>query len=171
MERAYRTAERAHRGQRRRHGVPYIEHPVAVAAILVDQLGVRDPVVLAAALLHDVLEDCDVTAADLAATFPARTCGLVELLTDPWPDMTSEQRRQHYYRIWTDPEATLIKGADRLSNLSDCLLQPDPGFKARYARRTRHELLHSESPLAHHQVLAPLLEEAIARCRHASGAS
>lgn len=169
VERAYHVAERAHRGQRRRHGVPYIEHPLAVTTLLVDELGVRDPVMLAAALLHDVLEDCDVTPVELRAAFPARTCELVELLTDPSPDMTSDERRRHYKGIWADPEATILKGADRLGNLRDCLLQPDPGFQVRYARRTRYEVLHASSPLSHHELLGPLLEDAVIRCEEASG--
>jgi len=167
VDRAYRVASSAHAGQRRRHGAPYIEHPVQVAWIAHERFGVADGEVLAAALLHDVLEDTDVT--DLS-DFPERTAHVVRLLTDPCPHMTSAERRERYRDIWTDPDATLLKASDRLANLADALLQHDPGFCGRYAWRTRSELLRPGLPLAAHPVAGPLLEAAIRRCeRRAAG--
>ena len=164
--RAFRLARSAHRGQRRRHGTPYIEHPVDVACIARERFGVTDGRVLAAALLHDVLEDTDVR--DLGE-MPDRTVELVRLLTDPCPDMTSAERADHYRVIWADPVATVLKACDRLSNLADALLQHDRGFCARYAARTRRELLRPDLPLAGHPVAAPLLEAAIRRCEDRGG--
>jgi len=161
LDRAYRLARSAHAGQRRRHGTPYIEHPVEVARIAHDRFGVSDGVVLAAALLHDVLEDTDVT--DLGE-FPARTAEIVRLLTDPSPHMTSGERRVRYREIWAERDATVLKASDRLANLADALLQHDPGFCARYAWRTRNEVLRPSLPLAADPVAGPLLEAAIRRC-------
>jgi (p)ppGpp synthase/HD superfamily hydrolase len=159
--RAYRFARDAHAGQRRRHGTPYIEHPVAVAWLAHEQFSVCDSEVLAAALLHDVLED---TAATDLRAFPARTVRLVRLLTDPDPPVSRRERRQHLARLWADAEATLLKACDRLSNLADSLLQYDPGFCARYAWRTRREMLEPGLPLAADPVALPLLEDALRLC-------
>ncbi len=166
VRRAYLLARRAHAGQRRRHGTPYIEHPVAVARIAHDRFGVRDGEVLAAALLHDLLEDTDVTDLD---GFPARAVELVRLLTDPYPEMSSEHRRRRYAVLWADRDATVLKACDRLSNLADALLQYDPGFCTRYAWRTRNELLRPGLPLATDPVARPLLEAAIQRCEARAG--
>ncbi|HYW23814.1 MAG TPA: HD domain-containing protein [Terriglobales bacterium] len=161
VRRAYVFARTAHRGQRRRHGPPYIEHPVAVAWLAHEEFGVRDGEVLAAALLHDVLEDTDATDLD---AFPARTARLVRLLTDPYPPDGRGDRRDRFAQLWTDRDATLLKACDRLANLNDSLLQYDPAFCARYAWRTRRELLVPGLPLADDPVAHPLLEAALRRC-------
>jgi guanosine-3',5'-bis(diphosphate) 3'-pyrophosphohydrolase len=161
LRRAYRFARDAHRGQRRRQGTPYIEHPVAVAWLAHDRFGVRSGEVLAAALLHDVLEDTDAT--DLTE-FPARTVELVELLTDPEPPARPRDGRARYARVWADRDATVLKACDRLANLGDSLLQYDPAFCARYAWRTRREMLQPGLPLAADPVALPLLEAAVRRC-------
>src|SRR2546423_887310 len=167
LRRAYRFAAAAHAGQRRRKGRPYIEHPVAVARLAFERFGVTDGEVLAAALLHDVLEDTEFT--DLSR-FPARTVHLVELLTDPHPPSSGRREREHRARLWADREATVLKACDRLVNLADSLLQYDPGFCGRYAWRTRGELLAPGLPLATDPVARPLLDEAIRRCEeHAAG--
>jgi (p)ppGpp synthase/HD superfamily hydrolase len=159
VRRAYRFARHAHAGQRRRHGPPYIEHPVAVAWLAFERFGVRDGEVLAAALLHDVLEDTDAT--DLRA-FPTRTVALVWLLTDPEDDPHDGEER--YARLWADRDATVLKACDRLANLGDSLLQYDPSFCGRYAWRTRREMLAPGMPLVADPVARPLLEAAIRRC-------
>jgi (p)ppGpp synthase/HD superfamily hydrolase len=167
LRRAHRFAAAAHAGQRRRHGTPYIEHPVAVAWLAFERFGVSDGEVLAAALLHDVLEDTDCT--DLSR-FPARTVRLVRLLTDPFPPLTGRPHREHRARLWADRDATVLKACDRLVNLADSLLQYDVSFCARYAWRTRGELLAPGLPLATDPVARPLLDEAIRRCEeHAAG--
>jgi hypothetical protein len=158
LRRAYRFAGDAHAGQRRRHGPPYIEHPVEVAWLAFERFGVRDGEVLAAALLHDVLEDTDAT--DLRE-FPVRTVNLVWLLTDPVFERDGDHR---YARLWADRDATVLKACDRLANLADSLLQYDPAFCGRYAWRTRREMLAPGLPLATDPVAGPLLEAAVQRC-------
>ena len=77
--RAYRVAEKAHRKQKRQSGEPYINHCLAVAAILVDMR--VPPSVVAAGLLHDTVEDTQVTLADLQADFGSEIANLVDGVT------------------------------------------------------------------------------------------
>ncbi|HSR22214.1 MAG TPA: HD domain-containing protein [Candidatus Eisenbacteria bacterium] len=162
LRRAYRFARAAHGSQRRRHGTPYIEHPVAVAELAFERFGVADGEVLAAALLHDVLEDTEVTDLD---GFPDRTVCLVRLLTDPELAPPAGARRlDRRSHLWADRDATVLKACDRLSNLADSLLQYDPAFCERYAWRTRRELLAPGLPLTTDPVARPLLDAAIRRC-------
>jgi (p)ppGpp synthase/HD superfamily hydrolase len=160
LTRAHAIAERAHAGQPRRQGTPYIGHLVEVALILREQLGVTDPAILAAGLLHDAVEDSALTV-DGLVDFPERTRRLVALLTDPAPAMTGAMRRAHYRQIWKDPDATLLKAADRLSNIRDVVARGDPEFTRRYIRKTNRDILGKGSPLATHPVAAPLLRAAL----------
>ena len=106
-----------HDGQRRRTGEPYASHPAAVARLL-RRAGVQDDATLACALLHDVLEDCRdrVTAPDLRTVYglDARVVTLVTLLTRA-PGLPDDA---YYAQVARLPEAALVKGADRLHNLS-----------------------------------------------------
>src|SRR5438132_10324459 len=79
IERAYEVARDAHRDQVRRSGDPYIAHPVGVAMILSDLN--LDDITLAAALLHDAVEDTSVTLADLEGEFPADVATIVDGVT------------------------------------------------------------------------------------------
>ncbi|MGA8016903.1 MAG: HD domain-containing protein [Candidatus Dormiibacterota bacterium] len=157
---AHDIATRAHAGQLRRGGAPYIGHPVEVALILRDQLGVSADEVIAAALLHDAVEDSELHLEDLAG-FSARTRELVALLTDWEPRMSPARRREHLGEIWKDPDATLLKAADRLSNLRDVALMPSADARQRYVDRTRAEFLGTGLPLASHPLVTPLLERAL----------
>ena len=160
LTRAFDVAEIAHRGQPRRQGTPYIDHPLEVALLLRDQLGVTDPAILAAGLLHDAVEDSELTVGDLT-DFPERTRQLVTLLTDTASAMTGTMRRAYYREIWKDPDATLIKAADRLSNIRDVVAHGDPEFTRRYIRKTHRDILGKGVPLASHPVAAPLLRAAL----------
>jgi (p)ppGpp synthase/HD superfamily hydrolase len=169
---AFGVADAAHRGQLRRHGGPFIGHPVTAATILVDSFGVRDGEILAAMLLHDVVEDTALTIEDVRRLFPERTADIVARLTDPAPDMTSDERRDHYRAvIWPDPDATLVKSADRLSNLADVLLTGDRDFIRRFAARTRNELLSPGAAPGRHPIAAPLLLSAVAACERSLAAA
>ncbi len=160
LGRARAIAERAHAGQIRRQGTPYIDHLVEVTLLLHERLGVTDPAILAAGLLHDAVEDSELTVHDLGE-FPERTRELVALLTDPLPEMTGTRRRAHLAEIWKDPDATLVKAADRLSNIGDVVAQGDRAFTRRYLRKTRREILGAGSPLAAHPLAGPLLRAAL----------
>ena len=117
---AYEKASAAHAGQIRNGsgGLPYIEHPAAVAARL-DSHGYGDDV-LAAALLHDVVEDSDTTVEDLRRQFGDRVAELVAALSD---DESIEDYRarkdEHRARVRSfDGDAFAIYGADKLTNSS-----------------------------------------------------
>lgn len=115
---ALATATEAHAGQIRNGagGIPYIEHPKAVAELLAEHGWPEE--VLAAALLHDVIEDSDLTLDDLDKRFGEPVTGMVSALTDDesiadWRERKSEHRE----RVGgAGPQALAIYGADKLTN-------------------------------------------------------
>ena len=146
VQRARVLSESAHAGQKRDSGEPYATHPAAVARLLGDH-GVADPPVLAAAYLHDVLEDTEVPESALRAEFGDEIVGLVTELTNIGPPGRSFEQKQaalleHARRM--SPRAKLIKLADRLHNLSEMGVWPD-WKQQRYARATL-ELLDALDP-------------------------
>ena len=116
---ALEKARAAHAGQVRNGsgGLPYIEHPIAVAARL-DKHSYREEV-LAAALLHDVVEDSDTTLDELHTLFGEEVAGMVGALTDDESiDSYRERKAEHRERVAAaDPEALAIYGADKLTNV------------------------------------------------------
>lgn len=116
---ALEKARAAHAGQVRNGsgGMPYIEHPVTVAARL-EELGYRDEV-LAAALLHDVVEDSETTLEELRELFGDEVAGMVGALTDDESiDSYRERKAEHRERVAAaDFEALAIYGADKLTNV------------------------------------------------------
>lgn len=116
---AFEKARTAHEGQVRNGsgGMPYIEHPVTVAARL-DELGYRDEV-LAAALLHDVIEDSETTLDEVQELFGGEVAGLVGALTDDESiDSYRERKAEHRERVAAAPvEAMAIYGSDKLTNV------------------------------------------------------
>nr|WP_035061062.1 bifunctional (p)ppGpp synthetase/guanosine-3',5'-bis(diphosphate) 3'-pyrophosphohydrolase [Cellulomonas bogoriensis] len=147
LERAYTTAERAHRGQVRRSGDPYITHPVAVATILAD-LGMTPPT-LAAALLHDTVEDTDYSLDDLTADFGAEVAMLVDGVTKldkvTYGDAAqAETVRKMVVAMSRDIRVLVIKLADRLHNARTWRFVP-----AASAQRKARETIEIYAPLAH----------------------
>ena len=120
--RALDFAARKHRDQRRKdkEASPYINHPISVALLLTEIGGVTDADVLAAAILHDTLEDTDTTAEELEAVFGVRIRKLVEEVTD---DKTlpknARKQRQIDHAEHLSPEAVLIKLGDKIANVAD----------------------------------------------------
>jgi (p)ppGpp synthase/HD superfamily hydrolase len=116
---ALETARRAHAGQLRRgsDGRPYIEHPLAVAEILAGQRYGDE--VLAAALLHDVLEKSDMEASEIRERFGDRVADLVEALTeDETIDLYEERKHEHRWRVAkAGPDAMAIFAADKRTNV------------------------------------------------------
>ena len=109
----------AHQGQKRKGtGIPYIVHPVGVMLVLL-QAGETDAEVLAAALLHDTLEDAGVTAAQLREKFGPRVAEIVEGCSEPDKRASWEARKQHTVaHLQTAPRAVqLVAAADKLHNL------------------------------------------------------
>jgi guanosine-3',5'-bis(diphosphate) 3'-pyrophosphohydrolase len=116
--RAYAFAEAAHRGQRRKDDRAFIAHPVRVARLLAER-GYDDEVV-AAALLHDVVEDTSVTLNEIRERFGARVAELVACVTED-PALPARERKRAYREgVRTSPYAArAICAADKVCNLSD----------------------------------------------------
>jgi guanosine-3',5'-bis(diphosphate) 3'-pyrophosphohydrolase len=142
IARAVRFATEQHGDQRRKTGVPYLEHLLEAVQILVQGAGVRDPDVLVAAVLHDVVEDTPCTVADLRTAFGPRVAELVGWVTipEPGPGQDSSAVREAYLRRLRDapPDAILVKLADRMSNVQT-LRNLTPGRqRAYYAQTVTH---------------------------------
>ena len=140
LQKATIFSARAHKGQVRRSGEPYLSHPLDVTAQLADMN--LDAVTLAAGLLHDVLEDTDVAAADLRETFGKEVAALVEGVTKISRVQESSPELQHAETIrkiilamTDDMRVIFIKLADRLHNLRTLKFLPDADQK-RIARET-----------------------------------
>jgi len=120
LREALETARKAHAGQLRRgsDGRAYIEHPMAVAERLY-QLGYPDPV-LAAALLHDVVEKSEVESGELRERFGDAVADLVEVLTeDETIEEYEERKREHRQRVArAGSDAVAIFAADKLTNVA-----------------------------------------------------
>lgn len=120
VARALAKASKEHAGQVRTGsgGLPLIEHPRMVAATLAER-GYRDEV-LAAALLHDVVEDSDTTVADLRAEFGDEIAGLVDVLSDDESiEGYRERKDEHRARVAAaDGDALPIYAADKLANMT-----------------------------------------------------
>ena len=113
-------AANAHKHQTRNDGTPYVAHPFRVAMTISLRFGINDEEVLAAALLHDVIEDCDVDYDDVCELFGSRVADLVAVMTK---DMRLEEmiREVAYDKQLVDGpwEGRLIKLADVYDNFVD----------------------------------------------------
>ncbi len=130
-----------HRRQRRKdaEATPYINHPLALATILAREGGVADAEVIAAALLHDTVEDTETTPAEIAARFGAGVAEIVAEVTDDKALPKQERKaRQVTHAAQASPGAKLVKLADKIANLRDLAVSPpadwDHARKAGYVR-------------------------------------
>ncbi|WP_453984183.1 RelA/SpoT family protein [Brevibacterium casei] len=145
--RAYTVAEEAHRGQTRKSGDPYITHPVAVATILAE-IGML-PVTLAAALLHDTVEDTDYSLEELTESFGPEVAAMVDGVTK-LDKLTygqaaqSETVRKMIVAMAKDIRVLVIKLADRLHNARTWKFVP-----AASSTKKARETLEIYAPLAH----------------------
>jgi len=127
--RALRFASRKHAGQVRKGAerAPYINHPIAVAYYLVTEGNITDPAVLAAAILHDTVEDTDTSEEELREEFGDEVASLVMEVTDD-QSLPREVRKQ--LQVEHAPAktagATQIKIADKLANITDITHSPPP---------------------------------------------
>lgn len=125
---AARFAAEKHAGQTAKNGQPYINHPIEVAFLLADVGGIESPEVIAASLLHDVIEKCGVTRDELANLFGDTIANLVLELTDDKSLPDDERRRQQTAAAANlSHNAKLIRLADKISNLT-MYLQIQAGF-------------------------------------------
>ena len=149
LVRAYEMADRAHQGQRRKSGEPYILHPVAVASV-VAEMGLDD-VSIAAALLHDAVEDTGIELIEIGSEFGPDVASLVDGVTklDRVRFATKQAQqaatlRKMLVAMARDLRVLLIKLADRLHNMRTLgALQPTK--QEQIARET----LDVYAPLAH----------------------
>ena len=123
ITRAYQFAKEAHKGVRRRSGEPYILHPIAVAKIASQEIGLGSTSICAA-LLHDVVEDTDYTVEDLEQHFGKKIAQIVEGLTKisggifgDKASVQAENFRKLLLTMSEDIRVVLIKMADRLHNM------------------------------------------------------
>ena len=155
---AFEFANEAHKGVRRRSGEPYILHPIAVAKIVVDEIGLGCKSICAA-LLHDVVEDTEFTVEDIERLFGAKIASLVDGLTkiktaldndnkNKWQPNRVSLQAENFRRILVtlndDVRIVLIKLADRLHNVRTIQFMPD------YKRdKILSETMYLFIPLAH----------------------
>ena len=149
IARAYEVAVRAHDGQYRHSGERYISHPLAVARI-VTELGLDD-VTVAGALLHDAVEDTEVTLADVEREFGADIAAIVDGVTkldrlrfDSKEEQQAATMRKMLVAMAKDLRVLIIKLSDRLHNM-----QTIAGFPEAKQRRIAQETLDIYAPLAH----------------------
>ena len=124
---ATRFATDKHRGQSRKDAAntPYINHPLALADLLANVGGITDTDVIAAALLHDTVEDTDATVEEIEENFGPVIRDIVMEVTDDKSLPSSERKRlQIESAAGLSHAAKLVKLADKISNLQDMIARP-----------------------------------------------
>ena len=150
IRKAFDVAVEAHKDQRRKSGEAYIFHPIAVAKIVAAEIGLG-PTSIAAALMHDVVEDTDITIEQISQWFNPKIAQIVEGLTkmallepDSHISMQAENYRKMLLTLNDDVRVILIKIADRLHNMQT-MDSMAPYKQAKIASET----LYIYAPLAH----------------------
>ncbi|WP_025124783.1 RelA/SpoT family protein [Myroides odoratimimus] len=150
IRKAFDVAVEAHKDQRRKSGEAYIFHPIAVAKIVASEIGLG-PTSIAAALMHDVVEDTDITVEQIEEWFNPKIAKIVEGLTkmallepDPHISMQAENYRKMLLTLNDDVRVILIKIADRLHNMQTMESMVD--YKQ---AKIASETLYIYAPLAH----------------------
>ena len=150
IDKAFKFAREAHKGIRRRSGEPYILHPIAVATIVIQEIGLGSTSI-SAALLHDVVEDTDYTVEDIEAQFGTKIAHIVDGLTKisggifgDKASLQAENFRKLLLTMSEDIRVVLIKMADRLHNMRTLSSMP-----ANKQYKIAGETLYIYAPLAH----------------------
>lgn len=149
LRRAFEMAVEAHKTMRRKSGEPYILHPLAVSRICVEEigLGVRSTI---CALLHDTVEDTDITLDDIEREFGSEIARIIDGLTkiSNVVDNNSTQQAENFKKILLtltdDPRVILIKLADRLHNMRTL-----ESMKQEKQLKISSETVYVYAPLAH----------------------
>ena len=166
VDRAYALADAAHNGQRRRSGEPYICHPLSVAQILVE-LGM-DSESIAAALMHDVAEDTEVTIGQISAKFGPEVALLVDGVTkltqirfSNVEDRQAENLRKMLLAMSQDVRVMIIKLCDRLHNM-----RTGDAWPEQKRRDKALETMEVYAPIAHRLGISNIKEELEDRSLH-----
>jgi len=137
---AYDLAEEIHAKHTRDNGDPYLVHPCRVALILIEEFGTKDADLVAAALLHDVLEMSEMSESELSEMFNPETARLVSAVSKP-RQRSGDWEDGYYSGIRSaGREAQILKFADRLDNIRDLKNAPEEK-RERYLRATRERFL------------------------------
>ncbi|MBQ8170416.1 MAG: bifunctional (p)ppGpp synthetase/guanosine-3',5'-bis(diphosphate) 3'-pyrophosphohydrolase [Oscillospiraceae bacterium] len=159
ITKAYRLADEAHQGQMRSSGDPYISHPLAVASILLDYCMDTDTIV--AALLHDVVEDTDISLEEIRKKFGDDVALMVDGVTkigqvplNSKEEQQAENIRKILMAMSKDIRVIIIKLADRLHNMRT--LDARPPHKQ---RKTSLETMNFYAPIAHRLGMSDAKEE------------
>jgi GTP diphosphokinase / guanosine-3',5'-bis(diphosphate) 3'-diphosphatase len=149
IKRAFTISMEAHKNMRRKSGEPYIFHPLSVAEICVEEIGLGTTSIIAA-LLHDVVEDTDIQLADLQSIFGVKIAKIIDGLTkirgvfEYGTSAQAENFRKMLFTLSEDVRVILIKLADRLHNMRT--LDSMPRNKQ---LRVSSETIYLYAPLAH----------------------
>jgi GTP pyrophosphokinase len=159
ISRAFKIAYEAHANMRRKSGEPYIYHPIEVARIACHEIGLGTKSIVAS-LLHDVVEDTDITIEDIQRQFGDKIATIVEGLTkisgvfSNNTDMQAENFRKILMTMTDDLRVIIIKLADRLHNMRTLDSMP-PNKQLKIAGET----LFIYAPLAHRMGLYAIKSE------------
>ena len=160
ITRAFQFANKAHRGVRRLSGEPYIMHPIAVARIVVKEIGLGSTSICAA-LLHDVVEDTEYTVEDIQERFNPKIAQIVDGLTKisggvfgTQDEKEATNIRKLILTMSEDIRVVLIKLSDRLHNMRTLSAQP-----AEKQYKIASETMFIYAPLAHRLGMFPIKTE------------
>lgn len=170
---AMRYSAEKHNDQRRKDSKssPYINHPIRVAETLYSVGGVRNEALLAAAILHDTIEDTDATAEDLRREFGDEISGLVLEVTDD-KSLPKDVRKQLQIETAAhkSPRAKLLKLADKICNVEDLVATPPADWSL---KRRREYLLWTEKVIqglrGSNRELENLYDEILAKGKQSLG--
>ncbi len=145
VHKAAELAVEKHGGQRRKDGTDFVGHPLRTALLLLEVGGVHDPNMLCAALLHDTVEDTDLSCDDLLGEFGSKVSDLVRSLTlEPYQEGQDKSARDvaHFQSLaWEGRDPQLLRTADRLDNIRTLGEAVPADRREAYLRDTRAHLL------------------------------
>lgn len=164
IEQAYKMAEFYHEGQTRRSGEPYVEHPLRVALIPIDELEIYNVKVTVGGLLHDVIEDCPITFREIQEKFGDDVVRMLKFLSRfnihvNGSEIIKELKRDYEARLLrSDRETQLVKLCDHLHNLRTLISCP-PKSRRRKLKDARRFYLFLAKQV--HPKLYELINEAV----------